>query len=60
MEDRQSWLAKRAYELWEHAGRPDGADQVHWEQALMEWDAQTRVRLEERSDWDDEDEEREW
>jgi hypothetical protein len=33
---------------------------VHWEQALMEWDAQTRVRLEERSDWDDEDEEREW
>ena len=60
MEDRQSWLAKRAYELWEDAGRPDGAAQVHWEQALMEWDAQTYVRLEERSDWDDEDEEREW
>lgn len=60
MEDRESWLAKRAYELWEDAGRPDGADQVHWEKALMEWDAQARVKLEERSDWDDEDEEREW
>lgn len=57
MEDRQSWLTNRAYELWEEAGRPDGADQLHWQQALAEWDGQTHHGSGERSEWDDEEEE---
>ena len=26
----------RAYEIWEQEGRPEGAEQRHWEQALRE------------------------
>ena len=57
MEDRRNWLAKRAYELWEEAGRPDGANHMHWEQALAEWDAQTHRKSDDGSDWDDEEKE---
>jgi len=37
--DREEWIAKRAYELWEEAGRPDGQDAEQWAQASAEWDA---------------------
>ncbi|MBA5800466.1 MULTISPECIES: response regulator [Rhizobium] len=30
------WIATRAYALWELAGRPFGADEMHWQQAVLE------------------------
>lgn len=38
-EQRDEWITKRAYELWEQAGRPDGQDLRLWEQASTEWEA---------------------
>lgn len=35
-DDRQQWIAKRAYALWEQAGRPFWQDEVHWRQAVLE------------------------
>jgi len=37
--DREEWISKRAYELWEQAGRPDGQDAEQWAEASAEWDA---------------------
>lgn len=37
--DREEWISKRAYELWEQAGRPDGQDGEQWAEASAEWDA---------------------
>jgi hypothetical protein len=34
-----SQIAKRAYELWEKAGRPHGQDKQHWLQAEAEFQA---------------------
>jgi hypothetical protein len=34
--DRDEFLRKRAYRLWEEAGRPDGQHESHWQQALKE------------------------
>ena len=34
-------IAKRAYEIWEGSGRPDGQDAAHWFQAEAELSAQT-------------------
>lgn len=31
--DRQEIIRRRAFEIWEDEGRPDGADQRHWLQA---------------------------
>lgn len=33
MENRGEWIARRAYALWEEAGRPFGQDKYHWDQA---------------------------
>lgn len=30
---RENEVARRAYELWEEEGRPEGRDQAHWTQA---------------------------
>jgi len=35
-DERQEWINKRAYSLWEAEGRPHGKDQEHWEQAARE------------------------
>jgi len=40
--ERNEWLRKRAYALWEAAGRPDGKDAEHWHQAVEERDALER------------------
>ncbi len=32
----QERIAKRAYEIWEELGRPDGEDREHWFQAVRE------------------------
>lgn len=35
-DERQEWINKRAYSLWEAEGRPHGKDREHWEQAARE------------------------
>ncbi len=37
-EQREEWITKRAYELWEQSGMPDGQDHEHWSQASSEWE----------------------
>ena len=37
-DDRQDRIRQRAHEIWEKAGRPEGAHQEHWEQATAELD----------------------
>jgi len=34
--DLQARIRERAYELWEHDGRPEGRDHAHWQQAERE------------------------
>ena len=34
--DLQARIQQRAYELWERDGRPDGREQIHWQQAESE------------------------
>lgn len=36
MDDREDRIRARAYELWEAAGRPEGQQSKHWEQAERE------------------------
>src|SRR5258708_7567488 len=33
---KDALIARRAYEIWEHAGRPHGLDREHWLQAATE------------------------
>jgi len=40
-DDRQDRIRQRAHEIWEQAGRPEGAHQEHWEQATAEIDGAT-------------------
>jgi hypothetical protein len=42
---RLEWISKRAYAIWEEAGRPHGRDAEHWEQAAGERDEFERVAL---------------
>lgn len=44
-EERQEWISKRAYGLWEAQGRPQGRDREHWEQAERERAELERVAL---------------
>lgn len=34
--NRNEWIATRAYSLWEQAGKPFGQDEIHWQQAALE------------------------
>src|SRR5690349_7971648 len=36
--ERQTRIARRAYELWEEEGRPDGCHERHWHKAAAEID----------------------
>lgn len=38
MDEREDRIRARAYELWEAAGRPEGRQAEHWEQAEREID----------------------
>ena len=42
---RKEWISKRAYAIWEEAGRPHGLDHEHWQQAVSERDEFERVAL---------------
>lgn len=44
LDERNEWLRRRAYALWEAAGRPNGRDADHWHQAVEERDALERSR----------------
>lgn len=44
-DERQEWISKRAYALWEADGRPHGKDSEHWEQAVRERAEFERVAL---------------
>jgi hypothetical protein len=44
-DQRSEWISKRAYAIWEAAGRPHGRDSEHWEQAARERDEFERVAL---------------
>ncbi|PTM95267.1 hypothetical protein C7449_104343 [Mycoplana dimorpha] len=37
-DDREDRIRKRAYELWERAGKPEGRHDQHWFQAAREID----------------------
>lgn len=53
--ERNEWIARRAYELWEQAGHPVGQDDQHWSEASAEWE-QAKAGTSNPSDaWDDED-----
>lgn len=34
--DKHEMIRRRAHEIWENEGRPDGAEQRHWQQACEE------------------------
>ena len=55
--DREEWIAKRSYELWEQAGRPEGQGQEHWEQASAEYDSGKAANSNGRPaiNWDDDE-----
>ena len=44
-DERQEWINKRAYSLWEADGRQHGKDREHWEQAMRERDEFEKVVL---------------
>jgi hypothetical protein len=44
-DERQEWINKRAYSLWEADGRQHGKDREHWEQAVRERDEFEKVVL---------------
>lgn len=43
-DERFEWISKRAYAIWEAAGRPSGHSQHHWEQAAKEREIMERTR----------------
>jgi hypothetical protein len=43
-QDRDEWIAKRAYALWEQCGRVGGRDLEHWAQAVRERDELERTQ----------------
>ncbi|ASW10910.1 MULTISPECIES: DUF2934 domain-containing protein [unclassified Rhizobium] len=43
-DERFEWISKRAYAIWEAAGRPWGCSHHHWEQAAKEREIMERTR----------------
>ena len=44
MSGSDDWIAKRAYELWDRAGRPDGRSEEFWFAAKEEVEQKERKR----------------
>ncbi|AZO12071.1 MULTISPECIES: DUF2934 domain-containing protein [unclassified Mesorhizobium] len=38
--DREERIRRRAHEIWEREGRPEGRQQEHWDQAVQEIEAE--------------------
>lgn len=53
-DDRNEWIARRAYELWEKAGHPVGQDSQHWSEASAEWEKRKASASKPSDRWDDE------
>ncbi len=43
-DDRHERIRQRAHEIWEQAGRPEGAHMEHWDQATAEIDAAGKAK----------------
>ncbi|CAN7478651.1 DUF2934 domain-containing protein [Mesorhizobium amorphae] len=43
-DDRQERIRQRAHEIWEQAGRPEGSDMQHWDQATAEIDGAAKPK----------------
>ncbi len=43
-DDKHERIRQRAHEIWEQAGRPEGAHMEHWEQAAAEIDAEKKQK----------------
>ncbi|MET3524273.1 DUF2934 domain-containing protein [Mesorhizobium sp. M4B.F.Ca.ET.017.02.2.1] len=43
-DDRQERIRQRAHAIWEKAGRPEGADIQHWDQATAEIDGEAKPK----------------
>ncbi|TPI36042.1 DUF2934 domain-containing protein [Mesorhizobium sp. B3-1-9] len=43
-DDRHERIRQRAHEIWEQAGRPEGAHMEHWDQATAEIDEAGRPK----------------
>ncbi|MDX8502783.1 DUF2934 domain-containing protein [Mesorhizobium sp. VK4C] len=43
-DDRQERIRRRAHEIWEQAGRPEGAHMEHWDQAAAEIDSAAKPK----------------
>jgi len=43
-DDRQERIRRRAHEIWEQAGRPEGANMEHWNQATAEIDGAVKPK----------------
>lgn len=37
-QDAYNWISRRAHEIWQQEGCPDGRDREHWNQAVSERD----------------------
>ena len=48
MSDIEEAIRRRAYELWEHAGRPDGRSDEFWHAARRELDPEVEVTIDEK------------
>ncbi|WP_430252305.1 DUF2934 domain-containing protein [Neorhizobium sp. DAR64860/K0K1] len=53
--DREEWITKRAYELWEDAGRPEGYHEEHWTRATGEWEADKGGAVNPALSWDEDE-----
>ncbi|MBZ9811404.1 MULTISPECIES: DUF2934 domain-containing protein [unclassified Mesorhizobium] len=38
--DKEELIKRRAYEIWEREGHPQGREQEHWDQAVQEIEAE--------------------
>lgn len=43
-DDRHERIRRRAHEIWEQAGRPEGSHMEHWEQATAEVDGDKKPK----------------
>ncbi|AZO08715.1 MULTISPECIES: DUF2934 domain-containing protein [unclassified Mesorhizobium] len=43
-DDRQERIRRRAHEIWEQAGRPEGSHMEHWDQATAEIDGEKQPK----------------
>ncbi|TPI12722.1 DUF2934 domain-containing protein [Mesorhizobium sp. B4-1-3] len=43
-DDRHERIRQRAHEIWEQAGRPEGAHLDHWDRATAEIDAAGKAK----------------